>query len=213
MDNLTLTIESLIFASTKAITKKDIKQTLASHYKSTFKDKEIQTSLDELRSKYTEEVFPFEIIEIAGGFQFMTKGTYYPLVSQFLRLESKKKLSKAALETLAIIAYKQPITKSGIESIRGVNCDYTVAKLLEKELIEIGGRAEGPGRPLLYITTEKFMNHFGLKSLNDLPKMKEFEMPENTIGDPGIEVPGENTNDTEEVLDSPSSAFDLSEEE
>lgn len=213
MDNVTLFIESLIFASTKAITKKDIKQTLASHFKTSFKDKELDISLEELRHKYDDEQFPFQVVEIAGGYQFMTKGTYYPLVSQFLKIESKKKLSKAALETLAIISYKQPITKSGIEGIRGVNCDYTVQKLLEKELVEIEGRAEGPGRPLLYGTTEKFMNHFGLKSLNDLPKLKDFEMPENTIGEPAVEVQGENDNDAEEVLDSPSAAFDLREEE
>ena len=112
----------------------------------------------------------------------MTKGTYYPLISQFLKIESKKKLSRAALETLAIISYKQPITKSVMESIRGVSCDYAVQKLLEKELIEIVGRAEGPGRPLLYATSAKFMDHFGLKDLKDLPKVKEFELPSTEIG-------------------------------
>lgn len=213
MDNLTLSVESLIFACTKAISKKEIKNTLTTHLKTKFKDKEIDEVLEGLRQKYGDEQYPFEIVEIAGGFQFMTKGTYYPLVSQFLRLESKKKLSKAALETLAIISYKQPITKSGIESIRGVNCDYTVQKLLDKELVEIGGRAEGPGRPLLYITTEKFMNHFGLKSLNDLPKIKEFEMPDNVIGEQSIEVDVDSTSASEGMIESPSEAFDLSEEE
>ncbi len=213
MDNLTLSIESLIFACTKAISKKEIKNTLTTHLKTKFKDKEIDEVLEGLRTKYNDEQYPFEIVEIAGGFQFMTKGTYYPLVSQFLRLESKKKLSKAALETLAIISYKQPITKTGIESIRGVNCDYTVQKLLDKELVEIGGRAEGPGRPLLYVTTEKFMNHFGLKSLNDLPKIKEFEMPDNVIGEQSIEVDADSPSASDELLESPSAAFDLSEEE
>ncbi len=182
MDNLPLYIESLIFTSSSAITVKDIKSTLNSHLGESFKDNEIQEALELLSTKYDSENYPFEIKEIAGGFQFMTKGAYYPLVSQFLRLESKKKLSKSALETLAIIAYKQPVTRTGIEAIRGVNCDYAVQKLLDQELIAIGGRAEGPGRPLLYNTSEKFMNHFGLKDLNDLPKIKEFELPENQVG-------------------------------
>lgn len=164
------------------MTKKDIKAALESHFDTKFKDKELTEALDALTAKYSSEEYPFEVIQISGGFQFMTKGTYYPLVGQHLKLESKKKLSKAAMETLAIISYKQPTTKSGMESIRGVNCDYSVQKLLDKELIEIRGRAEGPGRPLLYGTSEKFMNHFGLKSLDDLPKVKEFDLGENEIG-------------------------------
>jgi len=182
LDNLQLYIESLIFTSSKAMTAKAIKTTLNAHLDKSIKEKEIVTALEELRGKYANEKYPFEIIEISGGFQFMTKGTYYPLVSQYLRIESKKKLSRAALETLAIISYKQPITKSVMESIRGVSCDYSVQKLLEKELIEIAGRAEGPGRPLLYVTSDKFMNHFGLKDLNDLPKIKEFELPDSEFG-------------------------------
>ena len=189
MDNLELYIESLIFTTAKAVTIKEIRQTLESHFDSKFKEKEVSELLANLSEKYADDKYPFEIKEIAGGYQFMTKGTYYPLVSQYLRLESKKKLSKAALETLAIISYKQPITKSVMESIRGVNCDYSVTKLLEKELIMISGRADGPGRPLLYGTTEKFMNHFGLKSLKDLPKIKEFEMPDNVVGVQSDEVP------------------------
>jgi len=182
LDNLHLYIESLIFASTKAITLKDIKGAMEVHFDAKFKAKEIQEALDALGDKYADEKYPFEILGLSGGYQFMTKGSYYPLVSQFLKLESKKKLSRAALETLAIISYKQPVTKSGMESIRGVNCDYSVQKLLDKDLIMIKGRAAGPGRPLLYNTTDKFMDTFGLQSLDDLPKIKEFEMPENEIG-------------------------------
>lgn len=180
------------------MTAKSIKTTLNAHLDKAIKEKEITTALEGLRSKYADDKYPFEIVEISGGFQFMTKGTFYPLVSQFLRIESKKKLSKAALETLAIISYKQPITKSVMESIRGVSCDYSVQKLLEKELIEISGRAEGPGRPLLYATSDKFMNHFGLKDLNDLPKIKEFEMPGTEIGVKDTDaVPGPQVNEGE----------------
>lgn len=216
MDNLQLHIESLIFSSVKAITIKEIKSTLDSYLEGAkIKEKEVKEALEALGSKYDDEKYPFEIKEIAGGFQFMTKGAFYPLVSQFLRIESKKKLSKAALETLAIISYKQPITKSVMESIRGVNCDYAVQKLLEKELIEIMGRAEGPGRPLLYGTSDKFMNHFGLKSLNELPKIKEFEMPENEVGPQQDDLPAPESQIEEAVaqVEAPIEAFDLTETE
>lgn len=223
MDKLELHIESLIFASAKAMTAKDIRNSLQSHTEVKFKDKEIAEALEILETKYEDEKYPFHIVGIAGGYQFMTKSAYYPLVSQYLKIESKKRLSKAALETLAIISYKQPITKSGIESIRGVNCDYSVQKLLEKELVEIAGRAEGPGRPLLYTTSEKFMNHFGLKSLKDLPKIKEFENAGDEIGAPEI-VPQEEVPQVDEtpvdadaeILDTPpepAEVMELSDEE
>ena len=176
-------MESLIFASDKALQIQDLRATLNTHFKTKVKEKEIVASIESLQNKYLSEDFAFEVICINGGYQFMTKGAYHPVVGQHLRLESKKKLSKAALETLAIISYKQPATKSHIESIRGVNCDYSIQKLLEKELIEMKGRAEGPGRPLIYGTSPKFMNHFGLQSLNELPKLKEFDVDEeNSIG-------------------------------
>ncbi len=205
------------------MTAKDIKNSLQSHTEVKFKDKEIAEALEILETKYEDEKYPFHIVGIAGGYQFMTKSAYYPLVSQYLKIESKKRLSKAALETLAIISYKQPITKSGIESIRGVNCDYSVQKLLEKELLEIAGRAEGPGRPLLYTTSEKFMNHFGLKSLKDLPKIQEFEIEGDEIGIPETEAPemvsqAEETavDADEEVLEKhpvPAEVMELSDEE
>ena len=99
-----------------------------------------------------------------------------------LKQNENKKLSKAAMETLSIIAYKQPVTKSEIEAIRGVNCDYAVQKLLERDLVDIIGRSEGPGRPLIFKTSTFFMNYFGLKSIKDLPSIKEFTDSENTIG-------------------------------
>ena len=124
----------------------------------------------------------------------MTKAVYHDAVSEMLKISSQKKLTTSALETLSIIAYKQPVTKSEMESIRGVNCDYTVQKLLDKELVEIVGRKEGPGKPLLYGTSQKFMNYFGLKSIDDLPKLKDFEQVDNTIGEQeSIESNGENT--------------------
>ncbi len=182
MDKLELYIEALVFAAPKPIPIKDIRMTVSAYFDQKISQGDIESSLKALEEKYKSEDYSFELIEIANGFQFMTKGTYHPVVSQFLKLESRRRLSKAALETLAIIAYKQPATRSAVEQIRGVNCDYSIQKLLDKELIEILGRDEGPGRPLLYGTTDKFMNHFGLRSIKELPQLKEFEAPENAIG-------------------------------
>jgi segregation and condensation protein B len=92
-------------------------------------------------------------------------------------------LSQAALETLAIVAYKQPVSKSEVEQIRGVNCDYALQKLLEKELVMIAGRSDGPGRPLLYATSDKFMDYLGIRTLSDLPKPKDFKEVENMVGE------------------------------
>ncbi len=136
-----------------------------------------------LQARYAQEGYGFELTEIAGGYQFLTKPAYHNTVGTFLRQTTRKRLSRAALETLSIIAYRQPITKSDMEKIRGVSCDYSVQKLLEKELVEITGRDEGPGRPLLYGTSAKFMDYFGLKSLEDLPKPKEFKEADFEIGE------------------------------
>ena len=125
----------------------------------------------------------FEILEIADGFQFISKPVVHAVVGTHLKQTTKKRLSQSALETLSIIAYKQPISKSELEQIRGVSCDYSIQKLLEKELIEISGRSDAPGRPLLYATSQKFMDYFGLKSLRDLPKTKDFKEPESEIGE------------------------------
>jgi segregation and condensation protein B len=188
LENLSLYIESLIFTSSKPLHINDINQTLTVHFDTTVREEELLEALDNLKEKYKDPMYSFEIIEIANGYQFMTKGAYYPVIGQYLKLESKKKLSRSALETLAIISYKQPMSKSQIEAIRGVNCDYAVQKLLDKELVVMVGRAEGPGRPLLYGTTEKFMDHFGLKNLKELPQIKEFEMEENSIGGDDLDL-------------------------
>jgi segregation and condensation protein B len=122
-------------------------------------------------------------VEIAGGYQFLSKGAYHPTIGVFLRQTTNKRLSRSALETLSIVAYKQPVTKSELEKIRGVSCDYAMQKLLEKELVIIMGRSDGPGKPLLYGTSTKFMDYFGISSMEDLPKPKEFSNPDNSIGE------------------------------
>ncbi len=170
-------IEALIFASDKPLTTLDIVDLI----NNTFGFMEERISLDQveaavagIREKYNAEFYPFEVKESGGGFQFLTKKDFYKTVAQLNGDKFLKKLSNAALETLAIIAYKQPITKGEVEAIRGVNSDYSIQKLLEKELIIISGRNEElPGKPLVYQTSRSFMDYFGINSTDDLPKIKE----------------------------------------
>lgn len=185
--SLALHIESLIFASEKPITIEDITNVVEETMEMILDPGQVEEAIQLLTEKYSSEDFSMEIIEISGGYAFMTKGAFHYTISNYLKQTTTKKLSKAALETLSIIAYKQPVSKTEIESIRGVNCDYAIQKLLEKELIEIRGRSESLGKPLLYGTSEKFFDYFGLRGVQDLPKLKDFEMPENSIGVPSPE--------------------------
>jgi segregation and condensation protein B len=186
-------IESLIFTAETPITLAEISSCLEEAFGVEFLQEELLKAIDELKVRYQDEAFSFEIVEIAEGYQFLTKGAFHNTVGALLKQKNRKRLSKAALETLSIIAYKQPVSKSEMEKIRGVNCDYALQKLLEKELVSITGRSEGPGKPLLYGTGEKFMTYFGLKSIKDLPQPKEFKDPDNMIGELG---------DIEEMLSS-----------
>lgn len=146
-------------------------------------EEHVLAAIKELRLKYQSEDFSFQIELLGGGYQFLTKPAYQASISILLKQQSQKRLSTAQLETLSIIAYKQPITKGEIEQIRGVNSDYSVQKLLEKELVEIQGKSEGVGRPLIYGTSEKFMEYFGINSVTDLPQPKDFSNPDNQIGE------------------------------
>ncbi len=183
MDQLALQIESLLFAAEQPLRVKDLQECLSDCFQRTFEDEDIARAIEAVCIRYESEEFSFALVQINDGYQFLTKGAYQQVVGHMLKLNNKRMLSKAALETLAIVAYKQPVTKVEVESIRGVNCDYTIQKLLDKELLSIKGRSDGPGKPLLYGTSDKFMDYFGLKSLADLPKLKDFQMPENEIGD------------------------------
>ena len=183
MENLSLHIESLIFSANPSISFDEIRTTLEAALSTTFSDELIAENISLLMEKFASDQYSFEIMEIAGGFRFMTKGAYHNTIGTFLKLNAHKKLSKSALETLSIVAYKQPVSKAEIESIRGVNSDYTIPKLLEKDLVEITGRSDGPGKPLLYGTTSKFTDYFGLKSIADLPKLREIDPVENQIGE------------------------------
>ena len=183
MDFLQQHIEALIFATPQAIPLEDIKSVLDEATQTEIGADEILAAIQAIRERYRQEVFAFDLVDIAGGFQFMTKGAYHNTIAIHLRQTTKKRLSQATMETLAIVAYRQPVAKSDLEAIRGVNCDYALQKLLEKELVVITGRSEGPGRPLLYGTSEKFMDYMGIKSLQDLPKPKDFKEVENSIGE------------------------------
>jgi segregation and condensation protein B len=178
-------VEALIFTSEQAITPDEIISCLKAVYGWELKKEDIANAVQELKSKYEDESFSFELNEIAGGYQFLSKKDYHASIHVMLQLKEKKRLSTAALETLAIIAYKQPITKPELEHIRGVSCDYSIQKLLEKELIVITGKSDGPGKPLMYATSKNFMDHFGLSSVKDLPKLKDIQSIEsNEIGIP-----------------------------
>jgi segregation and condensation protein B len=182
MEQLDQYVEALIFSSEVPLSIGEICNCLESVFTTTFQKEFVETIVLRLQAKYNIDTFAFEIACIGEGYQFLTKGVYYDIVGVLLKQKSKKKLSRSALETLSVIAYQQPVNKSEIEKIRGVSCDYAVQKLLEKELIQIKGRSKEPGRPLLYGTSEKFMEHFGLSSMSELPKLKEFQPEENEIG-------------------------------
>jgi len=177
ISNLIPHIEALIFASEKPLTTLEITDLINNAF-GFMEDKitldQIESAIEGILEKYKAEFYPFEVRESGGGWQFLTKKEYHKTVGQLNGDKFLKRLSTAALETLSIIAYKQPVTKAEIEAIRGVSSDYAIQKLLEKDLIVITGRNENlPGHPLVYGTSKNFMDYFGLNSPEDLPKLKE----------------------------------------
>ncbi|MEO8710920.1 MAG: SMC-Scp complex subunit ScpB [Parafilimonas sp.] len=170
-------IEALIFASEKPLTALDIVELINNAFgfmEERINLDQVESCIEGIHEKYQSEFYPFEVKESGGGWQFLTKKDFHKTIAQLNGDKFLKRLSTAAMETLAIIAYKQPITKGEIESIRGVNSDYSIQKLLEKELIVITGRSENlPGKPLIYATSRNFMDYFGINSSEDLPKIKE----------------------------------------
>jgi segregation and condensation protein B len=192
LEELMLHTEALLFASDKAITSTEVTSIMAEQ----FADAEINAEsiapcLQAIVEKYDTPFHSFGVYEIGGGFQFLTKKEYHSTIAKLNGDKFLKRLSTAALETLAIIAYKQPITKPDIEHIRGVNCDYSIQKLLEKELVVITGRNEDAvGKPLIYATSKTFMDYLGLNSMDDLPKITEL-FPQNVEPTAGSEaIPG-----------------------
>jgi segregation and condensation protein B len=170
-------IEALIFASDKPLTAMEMTELLNNAFG--FMDNkltldQVSSGIEAIVAKYNSEFYPFEVRESGGGWQFLSKKSFHKTIAQLNGEKFLKRLSVAALETLSIVAYKQPITKGEIESIRGVNSDYSIQKLLEKELIVIMGRNEDmPGKPLIYATSKTFMDYFGINQTADLPRLKE----------------------------------------
>lgn len=165
-------IEALIFASDEALPVKTIRQAIG-HDKLT--DLDIEQMIDELNQEYERAGRTFRIRHIAQGYRFLTEKQFHSTIQKLMQPKLQRRLSQAALETLAIIAYRQPISKAEIEAIRGANADYVIRMLLERNLIEVSGRGEGVGKPLLYGTTKEFLDYFNLGSLSDLPKPREIE--------------------------------------
>jgi len=183
-------IEALIFCSPAPIKLADIKACLSEMFNADIPEEDIMGAIQRLDEKFQAEEFSFQLYKAAGGYQFLTKPAYQASISILLKQQSKKRLSTSAMETLSIIAYKQPISKTEIENIRGVNCDYAVQKLLDKGLIEITGKADTIGRPMLYGTTTKFMEYFGISELTELPVPKDVNTEINTIGEnPDLKEP------------------------
>lgn len=173
MDNIAQYLEALIFASEQAVSADELASCLTAFFGCSITAAEVDTELQELRIKYSDPAFFTELVAINNGYLFLSKKEFGPVIALLVQQKSKKKLSMAAMETLSIVAYKQPVTKPEIEQIRGVNCDYSIQRLLEKDLIQINGKSDAPGRPLLYSTSRNFMDYFKLHSLDQLPQLKD----------------------------------------
>jgi segregation and condensation protein B len=183
MDYLSNHIQALVFCSPKPITVSELVECLREMFDAEVPEEDVINGLDGITRQFSDDTFAIELVKSGGGYQFLTKPAYQASIGILLKQQSRKRLSNSALETLSIIAYKQPITKSEAEQIRGVNCDYAIQKLLEKELVEIKGKSDGVGRPLLYGTSQKFMDYFGINDLKDLPTPKDFAgLEDNAIG-------------------------------
>ncbi|MBL7854644.1 MAG: SMC-Scp complex subunit ScpB [Cyclobacteriaceae bacterium] len=183
MDFLQNHVEALIFCSPTPTRVAEIKACLSEMFNAEVPEEDITGAIQRLEEKYQNDEYAFQVYKAGGGYQFMTKPAYQSSIGIMLKQQSKKRLSTSAMETLSIIAYKQPISKTEVENIRGVNCDYAMQKLLDKGLIEIRGKAETVGRPMLYGTSPKFMEYFGINDIQELPTPKDFSQEVNTIGE------------------------------
>jgi segregation and condensation protein B len=177
-------VESLVFASPEPLSVERIIQILK--YPA---EEEIRGAIEMLNEMYDREGRAFFIREIAGGFTFTTKRHYSRWIRELFRKRRVLRLSKSSLETLAIVAYRQPVVKAEIELLRGVSVDGVIHNLLQKKLIEIAGRKETLGRPILYRTTDTFLKYFGLKSTDELPPLEDFE---ELYAKRGIDIPRDN---------------------
>jgi len=172
-NNIKFAIEALLFASEKPLPVEQLKSALGNIDAGL-----VRKAIDDLKSEYEKGERGVRITEIAGGYRMITATGFAPFLKKLFKDRSSERLSRQSLVTLAIIAYKQPLTRSEIELLRNVNVDGVITTLVEKNLIRICGRKKAPGRPCVYGTTRLFLEHFGLKSLEDLPKIDELNTPE-----------------------------------
>ena len=173
-------LEALLFATDEPLSVKQILEIFCDFEAGELPLKRVNESvvlecIEQLNKEYETSGRSIHIVKVAGGYQFATLPQFATWLGKMVKEKSKRKLSVSALESLAVIAYKQPVTKPEIEAIRGVNADYVIRSLLERNMITIVGRAATPGRPLLYGTTADFLKHFGLNDLSELPKPREIE--------------------------------------
>lgn len=171
-------VEVLIFSSDRPLTLKQMKDIInqeKSETGVTSDIRNIEKAVGELIEKYNSDEYSFNLVQLASAYRFATKHEFAPWLAKLNKEKLKRRLSQSALETLAIIAYNQPITKSEMEAIRGVNVDYIIGSLLEKDLITIKGRAEVVGRPMLYGTTDNLLEYLGINDIADLPYLKAIE--------------------------------------
>ncbi|HEY3323632.1 MAG TPA: SMC-Scp complex subunit ScpB [Planctomycetota bacterium] len=169
IEEVTRTVEALLFAAEEPVGVRELARASGSDSAT------VRKLLPDLKKVYDEQRRPWDIAEVAGGYRLVTRPEFYPAIQRLKTQTAQRKLTQAALETLALIAYRQPIGRADIESVRGVGAGPVLRLLLEKKLIKISGRGTGLGQPLLYGTTDYFLEHFGLKSIQDLPKPAEFK--------------------------------------
>ncbi|MFM7156595.1 MAG: SMC-Scp complex subunit ScpB [Bacteroidota bacterium] len=187
-------LEALIFASDEPLSEKTINELLAdSEFQEYAQAELIKNAIEQINDDLSRCARPYSIVKVAGGYHFVTRSQFGVYVQKLLKAKSRKRLSQAALETLSIVAYKQPVSKPDIEAIRGVNSGEIMNSLLDRGLVTIIGRAETAGRPLLYGTTSEFLRIFGLAALEDLPRMKEIDelialQPQNLAAELGSAV-------------------------
>lgn len=173
---LSAVIEALIFASEEPISGEKISQIIVENEELIeINEATVAEFVDKLNQRYDENGISFRIEKLAGGYTFVTQTKFHFWLSIFQHENAYRKLSQPAIETLAIVAYRQPITKPEVDQIRGVDSGYILRQLMEKALVEVAGRGDGPGKPLLYRTTKYFLRHFGINSVSELPKPREIE--------------------------------------
>ena len=179
-------LEALLFSAGEPVAPEALAAAVREGVDPHLSDGDLADAIAELQAYYRSPNQTLQLHFTGGGWRLLTKADYFPTLSAHFKLQSGKRLSRAALETLSIVAYRQPITRADLEAIRGVGAGYALTRLLERELIAIVGRDAGPGRPLLYGTSPQFMDYFGLGSLADLPKLRELGQTANRIGEASV---------------------------